>query len=70
MLLTDKITEALDRGEYLIGVFLDFSKAFDTVDHAILLTKLIKYGIQWFSDYLCIGCNMSHVIVINPGGKK
>ena len=57
MLLTDKITEALDRGECLIGVFLDFSKAFDTVDHAILLIKLRKYGIQgvelqWFSDYL------------------
>ena len=57
MLLTDKITEALDRGECLIGVFLDFSKAFDTVDHAFLLTKLRKYGIQgvklqWFSDYL------------------
>ena len=46
MLLTDKITEALDRGECLIGVFLDFSKTFDTVDHAILLTKLRKYGIQ------------------------
>ena len=46
MLLTDKITEALDRGECLIGVFLDFSKSFDTVDHAILLTKLRKYDIQ------------------------
>ena len=57
MLLTDKITEALDRGECLIGASLDFSKAFDIVDHAILLTKLCKYGIQgvelqWFSDYL------------------
>ena len=57
MSLTDKITEALDRGECLIGVFLDFSEAFITVDHAILLTKLRKYGIQgvelqWFSDYL------------------
>ena len=39
MFLTDNITEVLDRGECLIGVFLDFSKAFDTVDHAILLTK-------------------------------
>ena len=35
MLLTDENTEALDRGECLIGVFLDFCKAFDTVDHAI-----------------------------------
>ena len=36
ILLTDKITEALDRSECLIGVFLDFSKAFDTIDHDIL----------------------------------
>ena len=42
ILLVDKITEALDRGECVIGVFLDFSKAFDTVDHNILLTKLEK----------------------------
>ena len=55
MLLTDKIIEALDHGEYLIGVFLNFPKAFDTVDHAILLTRLRKCGVQgvklqWFSD--------------------
>ena len=43
MLLTDKITEALDRGECLTGVFLDFAKTFDTVDHAICLTELRKY---------------------------
>ena len=57
MLLTDKITEALDRGECLIGVFLDFSNSFDAVDHAIILTKLRKHDIhgvelQWFRDYL------------------
>ena len=53
----DKITEALDQGECVVGVFLDFSKAFDTVDHNILLQKLHKYGIcgvdlLWFEDYL------------------
>ena len=57
ILLADKITEALDRGECVIGIFLDFSKAFDTVDHNILIMKLEKYGIkgkalQWFCDYL------------------
>ena len=42
ILLVDKITEALDRGECVIGIFLDFSKAFDTVDHNILMMKLEK----------------------------
>ena len=37
VMLVDKISEALDRGECVIGMFLDFSKAFDTVDHKILL---------------------------------
>ena len=55
--LIDKITEALDKGECIIGVFLDFSKAFDTVDYGILLHKLELYGLQdisikWFKDHL------------------
>ena len=59
MMLADKITEALDNKECIIGIFLDFSKAFDTVnhDHEILLLKLEKYSIQetelqWLNDYL------------------
>ena len=55
--LVDRITEALDNGDYVVGVFHDFSKAFDTVDHAILLDKMSIYGVrtialQWVKDYL------------------
>ena len=55
--LVDKISEALNNRDYAIGVFLDFSKEFDPVDHDILLKKLEKYGIQgaaldWFTNYL------------------
>ena len=57
IVLFEKITEAPDKGESVIGIFLDFFKAFDTVDHGILLAKLHKYGVQdiallWFQDYL------------------
>ena len=45
MILLDNITQALDNGDYAIGVFLDFQKAFDTVNHEILLEKLYNYGI-------------------------
>ena len=46
IVLMDHLSEALDKGEYVIGVFLDFSKAFDTVDHSILQMKLSNYGIK------------------------
>lgn len=57
-LLMDKVLSAMDKGEYAIGLFIDLQKAFDTVNHNILLNKLYKYGIrgtcfQWLSDYLC-----------------
>ena len=55
--LIDKLTKCLDYDEYMIGIFLYFSKAFDTVDHAILLQKLFAYGVRgnallWFESYL------------------
>lgn len=53
--LIDKISTALDKNMFAIGIFLDLSKAFDTVDHDILLSRLYRYGFQdvvfkWFSD--------------------
>ena len=55
--ITDKIQKAIDQGYYSCGIFLDLSKAFDTVNHPILLDKLEYYGIrglakQWFESYL------------------
>ena len=57
MILVDKISKAMHEGEYVLGVFIDFSKAFDTVNHDILLRKLYAYGIRgvaldWFASYL------------------
>ena len=46
MVLTDKLIKSLEKGEFVIGVYLDFSKAFDTVDHVILLSKLSHYGVR------------------------
>ena len=53
----DKVIQAIENGEYAIGVFPDFLKTFDTIDHKILLDKLDHYGIRgcalsWFRSYL------------------
>ena len=40
--LVDNITKNLDGGNYSIGIFLDLSKAFDTIDHTILLDVSMK----------------------------
>ena len=55
--ITEKIRESLDHGHFACGVFVDFQKAFDTVNHKILVNKLYNYGIRgsmndWFMSYL------------------
>ena len=52
--ITEKIKESIDNGKFGCGVFIDLRKAFDTVNHNILLKKLDHYGIRgisynWFS---------------------
>jgi ribonuclease P/MRP protein subunit RPP40 len=55
--LMENIINSLERGHFTIGLFLDFSKAFDTVNHKILISKLNHYGIRgiankWITSYL------------------
>ena len=52
MISLDKIVKALENGEYIIGIFLDFSKAFDTADHYISLNGISCVCLDWFKSYL------------------
>ena len=65
--ITDKIQNAIENRNYSCGIFLDFSKAFDTVHHGILINKLEKYGIRgvakdWFVSYLT---DRQHYVSVN-----
>lgn len=55
--IVDNIRDELDKGKYVAGIYLDLSKAFDTVNHDILLRKMEHYGVRglalnWFESYL------------------
>ena len=55
--MVDKLSEAIDQRKISIGVFLDLSKAFDSIKLDILLNKLSHYGIRgialdWFKSYI------------------
>ena len=55
--LFDRVSNALADHKHVIGVFMDLSKAFDTLDHTILIRKLEYYGLRgvakkWFKNYL------------------
>ena len=80
----DVINDTLNEGEYIVTVFLDFQKAFDTVQHDILLDKLHHLGFRgnihsWFASYLsgrsqyvCISdveSSIEHISVGVPQGS-
>ena len=55
--IVDDLTRAVDDRQITVGIFVDLAKAFDTVDHNILMKKLEFYGIRgvaykWFCSYL------------------
>ena len=67
--ITEIIRKALDDGNIGCEVFVDLQKAFDTVDHQILLAKLGDYGIRgvsndWFKSYLS-NSNRSQYVSVN-----
>ena len=65
--LTEAIRTAIDDKKFACGIFIDLQKAFDTVDHKILLAKLEHYGVRgvandWFRSYLK---NRKHYVSIS-----
>ena len=56
--IVEKIRNAIENKMYGCGIFIDLKKAFDTVNHTILLNKLEHYGVrgsglEWFTSDLC-----------------
>lgn len=53
----EEITSAVDSKKHAVGIFIDLRKAFDTINHSILVQKVEKYGIRgvagnWIKSYL------------------
>ena len=77
--IVNAIQSNMDKGAFSCGVFIDLKKAFDTVDHRILLHKLEFYGFRgfinaWFASYLnersqvtVVGCHSSDKSQITCG---
>ena len=65
--ITESIRNSIDNNEFGCGIFIDLKKAFDTVNHSIILSKLNHYGVRgkaydWFHSYLS---NREQFVCIN-----
>ena len=68
--LIDHLSKALKRSEAVIGLFLDFSKTFDAIDHELLLVKLYHYGVRGEMLNYIISLtehNLYHMMPVNCG---
>lgn len=73
--IVDYIRNNLDKGNYVLGIFMDLSKAFDMVNHKILLDKMEHYGVRgialkWFQSYLSGRSQYTHVNDINSSRQE
>jgi len=71
-MFTNHILESFDKIECVLGIFIDFREAFDTIDHIILCEKLKQYNfsnlaVQWVQDYLT---NRTQITKINESFSK
>ena len=71
-IFTDEIRRGMDNRKLTGAAFIDLSKAFDTVDHGCILSKLECYGIvdrelSWFESYLF---NRKQYVVVNNGKSE
>ena len=75
----DKVITEIEKKKHVIGIFIDLSKAFDTIEHGILLDKLEHYGIRGklhtliksyislIKSYIYLGCHLTNVLLSIDG---
>ena len=68
--LVEEITNSLDNHESTVGVFIDLKKAFDTVDHGILIEKLYHYGIRGIANKGICSYLMNRYQYVNINGTN